>query len=498
MAKQSLQRPSITVDIDSNVTQSGLSEQRVLIVGEVGTSATATTLTLVEDVSTSDSVTLFGSDSQLNKAVQKFKDINAYSKLDVLPIATGSTQSTSDITITNPATNTGTLYVSIGGEVVSIAVTNGDTTVTVATALETAFTTNTMFTASRAGNVVTLTSKQSTASINGTKIFLSESTYLGLDTTATDFSGGVSSTLASSTLTSLNLSNRYQSIITDYALTVTHARVYTEANLNLVNEINDGITFATSNTTLANAKTFLATQNYKTLCLFYNLDEMRYDVYPLVATAEIVAIRSLRLSDDASISDYVLDSVESVGGMNKCSLPYFNTPLSFGEPNGKIEESDLVSLIDAGGTTFTYNGTCVLSEVVTTYKTNSQGLDDLSWKYLNYLDTMSTVREYFVTQLRAKYGQSRFTNGDLISGVSMANKGSIKAFITRLYGTLADKGTSKQVGITRAGFEKYFSNNLIVSDDLATGTFSFTAKVPIVTQLRELNGVVELDLTAEI
>jgi len=498
MANQSLQRPSITVDIDSNVVQSGVSEQRVLIIGEIGTGATATALNLVEDVSTTDSLTLFGADSQLNKAVEKFKNVNAYVSLDVLPIATGTTQATADITVVNPATNTGTLYVSIGGEVTGVAVTNGDTSVVVATAIETAFSTNSMFTASRVGNVVTLTAKQATASINGTKIFLSESVYLGVDSTATDFLGGVSTTLASSTLTDLNFTNRYQSIITDYALTVTHGRVYTEVNLNLTNQINDGVTFATTNASLANAKTFLGTQNYKTLCLFYNLDEMKYNVYPLVATAEIVAIRSLRLSDNASISNYVLDSVEAIGGMNKCSLPYFNTPLSFGEPAGKIEESDLVSLIDAGGTTFTHNGTCVLSEVVTTYKTNAQGLTDLSWKYLNYLDTMSAVREYFVTQLRAKYGQSRFTNGDLIAGVSMANKGSIKAFITRLYGILADKGSSKQVGITRAGFEKYFSKNLIVSEDLATGTFTFIAKVPIVTQLRELNGVVELDLTAEI
>ena len=326
--------------------------------------------------------------------------------------------------------------------------------------------------------------------MNGTKIFTNS--VVGL--TTTDFTGGVSVTLTD-VLDTL-LTSRYHSVIFDYALGSESITDMLQGRRNLTNDIKDGVGFTTINTDITTAETDLALLNFQTLVQFYNLDEMKYDFFPLQATAEIVAIRALRLTTDANIADYIIGN-ETFGGMNKASLPYFNTPLTFGKPTGVLTEAQLVSLNDVGGSTFTCVGTSAkLSEVLTTYKRDNAGNNDVSWKYLNYVDSMSTIREFFVSNLRSKYSQTRMTDGNLIAGISITNKGAVKAFLVKLYSLLADKGTSYQVGITRSGLGNYFVDNLIIEDDLATGKVTFQCKVPIVVQLRTINGSIEeiLDL----
>jgi phage tail sheath gpL-like len=482
-----LKRPSITLDIVGAITLVGNSNHRVLLIGEIGNSSTTVTNVIQKDIQ-SDNIAQFGDESQLYLAIQKFKEINDISKLDILPIAKGTTKATATITIANNATKDGKLKISIGGKFVEASVKNGDTKVVVATTIESAFSTSKLYTVTRASNVVTLTTKQPTASINGTSIVITESATTGTKPTSTSFVGGVSTTLDDDFLSSVTIDERYQSIVFDYENGTGACRKYLENNFNLTNNINDGVAFSTVNKSLAGFKTLLGTENYKTLVLFGNLNEMKYDVYPLVATIEIVAIRAMRLTPKANISKYVLQgSIETEGGMSISTLPYFNTPLTFSKPIGTITESQLVELTSLGGSVWTHNGVTVLSEVTTTYKTNNVGEIDGSWKFLNYIDTMSTIREYIVSNLRVRYGQVRLTDGELISGKCITNTGAIKATVIKLYNDLS------KMAITRKGFDKFVSKNITIKEDLSTGYVKLSIKTPIVTQLRGITGnVVEV------
>jgi len=381
----SLLRPSTTLNIVGSIAGGSIDGQRVLIIGEVGATATAPTDIIQKDIKISN-LEQFGLDSQLVLAIQKFKKVNEATPLDVLPIPTGTAQATTDITVANDAIADSKIKISIGNLFKEIVVKKGDTTDIIAGYIETAYTNDNIFDVSRAGNVVTLTAKQSTASINNVSVFVEDTGDSGTNITGTDLASGASNTLADDYLSTLAtaIDERYQGVIFDYANGTNAVRTYLEDNFNLLNDIKDGVGFATITDTMDNFKTALEPENYKSLVLFGNLAEMRYDVFPLVATAEIVAIRALRLTDGAVISKYVIGS-ETKGSIALASLPYFNTPLSFSQPKGCITETQLLDIIKAGGTIWTYNGLTVLSEVVTTYKTDNGGNSDVFGNILTML-----------------------------------------------------------------------------------------------------------------
>ena len=479
----SLQRPSTTLNIVGGVTKAQNDNHRVLIIAEIGDTSTVTVDEVIKDIQVSN-ISQFGNDSQLYYAIEKFKKINEVSVLDVLPIDKGSSQSTADITITDNATNNSKLIVSIGGGLVykEVNITAGDSNIGIATALETTFAGDKLFTVSRVGEVVTITSIQGSASLNGVRVFIDDTSNSGCNIVATPLSGGASTTLADTFLDNI-LDERYNSIIFDYANGANASYKYLDNNFNLTNSIKDGVSFTTINKSLSASKSLGANYNSKSLVIFANLDEMNFNTFPLVLSSEIVAIRALRLTDKANISRFVMQgSVETKGGMSLASLPYFNTPIGIDKPIGLITESELISLTDSGISTLTNNGTTVLSEVVTTYKTDNTGTPDISWKYLNYVDTMSTIREYLVSNLRKKYAQTRLTDGNIIAGKAIANKGMVKATFIKLYNDLA------KMALTRLGVDKFVNENLTIEDDLTTGTITINAKLPIVTQLRTIDG----------
>ena len=488
--------PKLTVQIGKADTPIGGSTRRILLIGGIGATGTATTDTILKDVATSSTIKAeLGVSSPIYQTLKKINDISSKGlTVDVLPTTTGTATADATITIGQDALEDGVLKVSIGGYSTQINVTKADTKVVVATALETALTGAEWFTVARVGDVLTLTTISSTSDFNGVLPFITDDS--GTKTVSTVFSGG-----ASVALTSLpTFEERYTSIVLEFGLGNDLVRKYLELNFNNENIILDGVVFETQNINVIGAKTYGATQNYKTLVSFVNLDELKFNLIPMVATGEIVAIRELRLTDNAPIVDYVISPLEGIGGMNKASLPYFNTPLGFGKPLGFCEQADYNALSDAGVSTFVFNGSSVLGEVITTYKTDKVGLADVSWKFLNYVDTMSVIREYFFNSLRAKFGQTRMTDGDLVKGIAITNIGSFKANLVKLYNDLADKGNLHQVGLTRAGLGSFFANNCIVTQDLAKGTYNFIAKTPIVTQVRAINGVVieTLDISLSI
>ena len=480
----SLQRPSITLNISPSITKPSI-EHRVLIIGEIGDTSTVETNKVIKDIQLTD-IDIFGKDSQLYYAIQKFKSINKLNILDVLPIAKGSSKSTSDITITGTATKNNKLTFTLNNNFVEVVVNNSDSDITIATNLESALNASSyftdVFTISRTDNKVTLETKQPSATLNNqTGVITLDNLDNGITNTISYFSGGASSTLPDNYLFDI-LDERYNSIIYDYSLGLNAVRVYLEAQFNLLNKINDGVGFTTIKDTLFNFKSIVNSQNYKTQVIFGNICQMDYNVFSLVATSEIVAIRALRLTDKATIANYVSQNIETFGGISLASLPYFNTPLSFPKPNGCINEEDLINVINAGGSLWVNNGITVLSEVVTTYKTNNLGDEDKSFKYLNYVDTLSVIREYLTIGLRKRYAQVRLTDGNLIPNKSITNKGAIKASIIKYLNELAD------LALVRKGLDKFISDNLIITEDLETDTITFNCKVPIVVQLRNIQG----------
>jgi hypothetical protein len=182
-------------------------------------------------------------------------------------------------------------------------------------------------------------------------------------------------------------------------------------------------------------------------------------------------------------------------------LPYFNTPVpqlpAITAPRGwtNIEVEQLltsgVSVIGANAT-----GTSALvGEVVTTYKTDSAANPDITWKFLNYIDTGSNVREYMFNNYKSRFAQSRLTAGNVTRGRDVANDVVIRAYTEQMYKTLS----GPNFVLVQSGEDAtvYFKDNLDITLDLSLGKVTITMFVPIVTQLRQIIATIKIAFDTE-
>ena len=171
------------------------------------------------------------------------------------------------------------------------------------------------------------------------------------------------------------------------------------------------------------------------------------------------------------------------------SKPYFNTPFADFLPikTGRgFDGAEIETLKDAGVSVVgnnTAGNTIITGEVVTTYKTDSAGNADISFTFLNYVDTASQVREYFYINYVKRFSQDRLTTGDTIGTRAMVNENTVITYSKSLYQDLS----GVEFVLLEAGAEAlgFFVDNLIITIDKALGRITVSMRTPLVTQYRE-------------
>lgn len=502
---QVISKPVVNVSkIPSTQTQSN-EPQRVLLVGQKVAAGTATAGALITEIANDNSEdTLFGASSQLAGMVRAFKKINQVTRLDAIPLDDNGAgvAATGTIAFTGgPATTAGTITVNIGSRSnhsYDLAVAVGDTITDIGDALDVAVLadTDSPFSSSNAAGTVTITALN-----DGT-----EGNFIGLEVTGfVDVGIGVTVTGMASGATDPSLTNvydvidgeRYQTIVQPATYGYSEITTLLEARFNATNNILDGVAIVSKTDTLANLKANEGTENSQTLVAFGNkqIDNTYYKgsaIFELdtIIASYFAAIRSLRLTAGANISNYVVTTalLDQIGGSKLASLPYFNTPFSLLpiiDPGIGFTQTEIGELEDVGVSVMgnnTSSSSIISGGVHTTYLTDAASNTDTTWEFLNYVDTASNIAEFFFNNLKSDYNQSRLTEGDLIAGISMANEAKIRASMVSYYNTLSDE----DYVLVQAGADaiKFFKENLTVSLALATGTVTITGKTPIVTQAR--------------
>jgi hypothetical protein len=209
-----------------------------------------------------------------------------------------------------------------------------------------------------------------------------------------------------------------------------------------------------------------------------------------VEASIFAAVRALRLTPGASISQYVTTTQGSdqFGGPAIASLPYANTPfitLPLVTMGNEWTAEEVTELQAAGISVLQNNegyNTLIAGNIVTTYKT------DVSFTFLNYVDTLSNVREYMRNNAKRDFSQTRLTLGALQQGRNMQNEASIR---TKFKGYYQRLGSTDYV-LVQAGSDavKDFAASLVVNIVLATGTVTVQMMVAPVTQLRKMTGTI--------
>ena len=144
--------PCISVNISNQQTPQ-VPAKKVLLVGKMESTGTATSKQLTENVTLQNVGSLFGEFSLIADAFREFKAINPFSIVDVFPVlATGGVDSTATVLLTGTAASAGTIDISVikkksgvaqdnkGNAHISVLVESGDTAEVISTKIDSALT----------------------------------------------------------------------------------------------------------------------------------------------------------------------------------------------------------------------------------------------------------------------------------------------------------------------------------------------------------------------
>lgn len=519
MTALNVSQPQVTLNIVAAQTTVSNAEQRVLIVGQKTSAGSATSGALYTNIQNDGSWdTLFGANSMLAGMIREFRRINRDVNIDAIPLSDNGSgvAAAGEVAFSGTATAAGTLLVSIGSEVqhtYSIAVASGDTATAIGDALEAAVLADTRapFTAANTTGTVALTFDNAGPEGNGQPIKVS-GTVAGVTVALTAFASGATAPTLTDIFDVVG-DERYQTIVWPYGYGVATVKTFIDDRFNVGNNVLDGVAVMTASDTYANLITAGDAQNSQSLVILGNKPLTNDDhvggatvELTYVLTARFAAVRSLRLNAGSSIANIVSASAgsrDSIGGPAIASLPYANTLL----PNTAIAgigkgwtAAEVSDLKDSGISTFGPNrarSAVILGEIVTTYKTDAAGNPDVSFKYLNYVDTISNVREYFFNNMKSRYAQTRLTADDapVTGGRSITKASSIAADLDGWYADLA----GPDYVLTQAGETalQYFRDNRTVLTSLDTGLVTVVMQTPIVTQLRTIQGSVQIAFSVD-
>ena len=516
-----ISQPTVNVNIVSAVTEVPNDEQRVLFVGQMTTSGSATDGALITNIQDDNSWDgLFGQTSMLADMIRNARVLNKVSRFDAIALddAGSGVDATITITVAGTTSEAGSLVISVGSKqnhTVTAAIDTAQTATQSAAAIVAAINGDlTMpFTAANVAGVVTLTADNAGTYGNNMGVEVT-GTIAGI--TSITITAGTSGSIDPVLTSVLDVIGdiRYQTIVWPYSAASALAPLITflDARFNSSVDVLDGVGITAAVGTAGALETAYSSLNSQSLVIIgdssstvaathLNVPSV-YEI-PAVKAAEIGAIRAIRRTEGASIADFLSGEagLDSFGSPALSSRPYFNTPIStipISVTSPGFSQIEIESLIDDGISVIGNNSTLtsiIMGETVTTYKTDAASNLDISFKFLNFVDTSSAVREYFTNNLKARFAQTRLTDGDLVPGRPMANAQLILSTLMEFYNTLSGPGFA----LTQAGetARNTFISNTTVSVNVALGTVTILmGAVPLVTQLRTINATMTISFSS--
>lgn len=505
--------PEISLQIIPADQLAGVLGQNAVIVAQMLSGGTAIAGDLYDNITNDTALnnTLFGRRSHIAGLIRNFKRENGISRLDAIPLADdgGAAKGTCVITISGPATENGPQTFSVCSEndhEYKVDILDQDTATEIGDALVALMDADldAPFTVANVAGVVTVTAENGGTLCNDWDVRYS-GMVAGVGVALTGWTGGATDPALTGVF-DVVADIRYQTIIWPSAYSLAEAQTFLDERFNEENQILDGIAFQCKKGTSTEVKAY-ANQNSQSIVIIGNktLNETNrkgtaVPEMPDTMMAQVGAIRALRRTKDAQLSDYLTTVApdDQFGGIEISSLPYFNTAMPntspalqqdfWTLPEQKSFKSNAVSIV---GPNRAFNGT-IMGTFVTTYLTDNAGNPDDSYRNVNTVDTASVVRESLYENSRVTYAQTRLTDGDLLPRRDMANEGSIRAFILELYDVWAEEALVQKGSVAK----KDFSDNLSIVVSVREGKVALAAAPLLVTQFRVMLGTIQIKFSS--
>ena len=474
-----LQSPLLNIQLGEAEAEVGVSTQAALII-EQG-SGTNPAQTLIEDIQSEEVNNLLGEGSLSYYAYEHFRQINKYTEIDVITLdePSGGTAAQGGFRFVGTALENKTLNLVVGDEAfkVSITVVKNETASALATKLVAAITAADIpFTAAVDGTddqLVLITFAVKGECGNGL-VCVEQERVLGLTFSRVRFTGGAGAYDVTNVLS--QITKRYQTIIIGESMPFDTITDFVESRFNAANEVLDGVVIYSSRKTKSVAKTAAEGRNQRSGINLINIqNKLEWNMLSILVAAEVGAIRALRFTEGAPLSDLSVKIEEKTGGVNKASLPYHNVPLArYKKPYIKnIDIAELTEMNNAGVSLIVDSPSgAVLGDLVTLYKTDGSGQANKTWKFLNAVDVGVAIREILFNNCKSRLAQTRASTGAKVAGVAMETPEDLRGYLIELYDTLVDNAlvVGDQDSINT------FKDNLTVTLDSEDGKFKVLAR----------------------
>lgn len=501
-----IELPNIEIALSGQSEIISNEAQFVLFVGQMTSAGSAMSGVLVENIDNDNSENaLFGEDSMIAGMIRNARKYNTVTRFDAIPLAdhASSVAATGSFAISGTATAVGSLYFITGSNYdhrYQVDVNIGDSATDIGDALEALINADAKCPVNSANVTGTVTLTAINKGEEADKIGLfSSGSAAGIAVALTAMSGG-SDNPTLTDIFDVCGDIRYQTIVYPSTYTPSHVSTFLENRFNNEGKPLDGVVIRTLVDDAATLVSIGEGHNDESMVIIGN-NEISLGHHEGGAIREIgnaissqfAAIRSLRLTEDANIANYVVSPTgarDDFGGAAISSLPYFNTPFEYlGVINvaNEFTKTEQAQLLTAGvmilGNNPSRNG-IISGEAVTTYKTDAASNPDDTFKYLNYVDTSVACREFFYNNLREECAQSRLTEGNILPNRSMNNAKTIGAKLDNLYNILS----GVDYVLTQSGRTalRYFKDHRSIELVMSEGKVIVTMRLPIVVQLRSL------------
>lgn len=393
--------PFMGVEFDStNATSNLLMPYKALVVGQM-LAGIGTPLTEGRITSAAQARALYGAGSMLAQACAKYLEGNSTTELWAIAVADDPTgvKSNGSVAVTGAATESGTLYLYVGGRKIRVGVISGAQAAAVATNLAAAINAEADCPVTAAANAgtVTLTAKHAGEAHNGVDLRLNyygESTPAGLSLTLTAMSGGTGSPEVDELIAALG-DEQYHVIAWPWtdASSLAEIKALLEERWGPLKQI-EGVAVASAIGTHSQLGTLGDSHNSKHLCIMHAHGSPSPTWEVAAATAAAAAFYGNL--DPAR----PFQTLPLVGILAPAKADRFTT---FPEDNLLLFDGISTFSVDA-------DGTVRIQRLITTYKTTPNGADDVAYLDLNTPLTLGYLRWSWRNRIRTKYPRHKLAD----------------------------------------------------------------------------------------
>lgn len=405
------------IEFDSSRAVSGLPaiQNRVLIIGQLLAAGTAAALSLQPVVEANEAVALFGRGSMLARMVAAYKKVDRYSEVVAIGVsdAVGSTAATSTLTFTGPATAAGEIALMIGGVRVPATVASGAAAATVATAIAAAVNANLDLpvTAAVGGapntHVVTLTARNKGSTGNEIDVrhshYAGEALPAGVGLAIVPMAGGAGDPDVATVWPVIG-DQPFRSVIIGLVTTSIAAAVKLELDDRWgPMRMLESVAYAAKNGTQGTLAAFGGALNSELLSILGTGKSPTW-------TAEAAAIYG-------AVCGYYT-AIDPARPTQTLQLTGMVAP----KAEDQFTQAQRNALLRDGIATFTADtsGTCRIERSITTYQTDSYGLEDVAYLDLETVTTLGYLRASVRVRISQKFPRHKLAGDDARFGPGQA------------------------------------------------------------------------------